>query len=107
MNNDMLKVSTARLILVRELAEGPKMHKQLRLAYFGEGRAAGNAANTSFYNKLKAALADGLVKKTAVGMYELDTKGLEMLTFVREQKMDLTAVKSEAQVRWEMEHPQA
>ena len=107
MNEGMLKPSAARLILVRELSEGPKSHMALRVAYFGVGRAEGNTANTSFYNKLKAACSEKLVKKDSVGIYSLDVEGDKMLAFAREQKMDLTVIKSEAQTRWEMEHPQA
>ena len=98
---ETLKPTAARLILVRELAEGPKKFGQLRTAYFGEGRAA-EKATTAFYNKLKAGLKENLiVKSTTTGAYELGVEGNKLLAWAKEQKMDLSTVKSEAQIRFE------
>jgi hypothetical protein len=110
--SEPLKLSNARLILVRELATGPKAHKALRIAYFGIGRAEGNTANTAFYNKLKSAVGERLAKKDGNGVYSLDVEGEAMLATVKEEKGDqwmtfLSAIKSEAQLKWEAEHPTA
>jgi len=105
-----VKMSNPRLILIRELSSGPKAHKDLRVAYFGIGRAKGNAANTSFYNKLTQAVEERLVKKDGNGVYSLDVQGEAMLALVKQEKGDqwmtfLSAIKSEAQLKWEAEHP--
>lgn len=99
----MLKPTVARLILVRELAEGPKKFGQLRIAYFGEARAKANKATTAFYNKLDQGLEEGLVIKTSTGVYELGEAGKQLLAYAREQKMDLKTLKSEAQIRHEQQ----
>jgi hypothetical protein len=112
-DTEILKLSNPRLIIVRELASGPKTHGALRIAYFGKGRAEGNTANTSFYNKLKQAVVEKLVKQDVVkGPYSLDVAGELMLAFIKKEKGDqwmtfLSAIKSEAQLKWEAEHPQA
>jgi len=108
--SEMLKLSNPRLILVRELASGPKAHKELRIAYFGVGRAEGNTANTAFYNKLKKACEEGLAKSDGNGKYSLDVEGERILALVKEQKGEewmtyLLTIKSEAQLKWEAEHP--
>lgn len=100
MNEAMLKPTTARLIIVRELENGPKKFGQLRTAYYGEARAKANKATTSFYNKIDAGVEEGLVIKTALG-YELGEKGRELLAYAKEKNIDLTVLKSEAQVRHE------
>jgi hypothetical protein len=105
MPDEMLKPTTSRLILVRELAEGPKTHKALRVAFFGEARAAGNSANTSFRNKLVDGISERLIKKDSVGIYALDVEGHILLAYAREKGLDLASLKSEAQVRWELDHP--
>lgn len=102
--SDLLKPSIPRLILVRELANGPKTHKALRVAYFGVGRAEGNSANTSFYNKLVAACKEGLIQKVSIGIFAIDVKGEELLAYAKEQKLDLTVLKSQAQELWESQH---
>ena len=107
-----IKLSIPRLIIIRELASGPKSHKALRIAYFGIGRAEGNTANTAFYNKLIAGVAERLCKKDAVGIYSLDEEGEKMLAQVKETQGDqwmtyLLTIKSEAELRWNAEHPQA
>lgn len=96
-----VKPTVGRLIIVRELAEGPKKFSQLRTAYFGEARAKANKATTSFYNKLSQGLEEGLVVKSTIGSYELGEQGKLLLAFAKEQKMDLVALKSEAQLRYE------
>jgi hypothetical protein len=108
--SEMLKMSNPRLIIIRELATGPKQHKDLRVAYFGIGRAKGNTANTAFYNKLTQAVEEHLCKKDGNGVYSMDVEGEKMLALVKEEKGDqwmtfLSAIKSEAQLKWEAEHP--
>ena len=99
---ETLKPTVARLIIVRELAEGPKKFGQLRTAYFGEARAKGNKATTAFYNKLKQGLVEGLVVKTAaLGAYELGDAGKQLLAFAKEKQMDLSILKSEAELRYQ------
>ena len=98
---ETLKPTVARLIIVRELAEGPKKFGQLRTAYFGEARAKGNKATTSFYNKLKQGLVEGLVVKSTLGVYELGVAGQALLAFAKEKNMDLGILKSEAELRYQ------
>ena len=93
-------LTAARLILVRELASGPKRFSQLRLAFFGEARAK-EKATTSFYNKLVKSLNEGLIVKSAPGVYELGVFGHLVLAQAKDQGIDLASVKSEAQLRYE------
>jgi len=98
-SKEVLKPTAARLIIVRECAEGPKKFGQLRTAFFGEERAKANKATTSFYNKLTQGLKEGLVVKTSTGVYELGDEGKKLLAFAKKEGIDLAKVKSEAEMR--------
>ena len=97
---DIAKFATvARLILVRELASGPKKFSQLRLAYYGEARAKATKSTRSFYVKLDKGLEEGLLVKTLIG-YELGEIGQQLLTYAGEKGLDLSSFKSEAELGW-------
>ena len=97
---DIAKFATvARLILVRELASGPKKFSQLRLAYYGEVRAKATKSSRSFYVKLDKGLEEGLLIKSLIG-YELGQLGQLLLTYAKEKGLDLPSLKSEAELGW-------
>jgi hypothetical protein len=101
MENIEKLATSARLIIVRELASGPKRFSQLRLAYYGEVRAKATKSTRSFYVKLDRGIEEGLVVKTVLG-YELGELGKQLLAYATEKQMDLSTVKSEAQAQWEL-----
>ena len=98
------KATPARIILIRELASGPKKWGQLVLAYYGQARAD-NGPTVSFWNKLKDCKTLGIIKHDVVQkIYELGEVGQAMLIVLKEQNVDLSAVKSEAQLEYEAKH---
>ena len=97
---DIAKFATvARLILVRELASGPKKFSQLRLAYYGEARAKATKSTRSFYVKLDKGLEEGLLVKSLIG-YELGEVGQALLAYAKDKGLDLSSFKSEAELGW-------
>ena len=100
------KITAARLILIRELSTGPKKWGQLELAYYGPERKA-EKVSVSFYNKLKDAKALGIITHDPVNkIYTLGEVGQQLLNTIKEQGISMD-VKSEAQIKWEAEHPKA
>jgi hypothetical protein len=72
-----MKITTEKMKILSALASGPKTHKMLRLAYYGEERCK-NKANTSFYNQLDRMMAALLIKKDSIGIYSATELGIEM-----------------------------
>ena len=78
---------------------------QLRRCYFGLGRAQ-DKATTSFYNQVQNQLKKEVIVKTPEGKYALGKIGIELREKAKEEQIDLN-VKSEAQQKWELTHPEA
>lgn len=97
-NTQLPKLTAARLIFIRELAQGPKRSTDLRNAYFGPARSE-HKANTSFNNKRLECLTLGIAKKNEVGAYELGEVGKQLLKYIQENNISMD-VKSEAEQRW-------
>ncbi len=105
-------ISNGTKIIIRVLGnvvEGEVVKRELgftelKKCYFGLGRAK-EQATTSFYNQLQTQLKNGVVVK-ANGKYTLGEKGVELRKMADTEKIDLN-IKSEAQQKWEAEHPDA
>jgi hypothetical protein len=69
-------ITYEKLKILNALVSGPKTHKFLRLAYYGEERCK-SAANTSFYNQLQRMMEAELIKKDTIGVYVITDKGKE------------------------------
>jgi len=98
-------LTNGRLIILRELQDGPKQFMQLRTAYFGPARAEGSAT-TAFYNQLVKNMGEkhGLVMRVGEkgsGKYQLTTLGTSVLEAAKAQGVDFN-VKSEAQLKFEV-----
>ena len=74
-----MKITYEKLKILTALASGPKTHKFLRLAYYGEERCK-NPANTSFYNQLQRMTSDGLIQKDSIGIYSITVIGREEMS---------------------------
>ena len=95
-----IKLTAARIIIIRELSTGPKKWGQLQKAYYGLSRA-GEKVNTSFHNKLQDCIKLRIIKHDRIQhSYELDEVGKQMLDYMRAHNVDMN-VKSEAQLKYE------
>jgi hypothetical protein len=101
-----IKITAARIIIVRELSTGPKTWGQLLKAYYGEARAKLNV-NTSFWNKKKECIVLDIMRHDPVTKsYHLGEVGQQFLDYCRANNVNMN-VKSEAQLKFEAEHPLA
>jgi DNA-binding HxlR family transcriptional regulator len=88
-----------RIVVLRALQNGPRKWSELRKEYFGEDRAK-QQASTSFYMQVKAMTDKGLVTKTALG-YESTPAGKEALQAVVDSGVDISTIKTAAQIAFE------
>jgi predicted transcriptional regulator len=92
-----MKVTNNRLVFLRELKDGPRTWKDLRLAYYGPERAK-NPASTSFMNQIKKLVSFGVLNHID-GHYELTEKGKTLLVEANQEA--LMAAKTVAQLKAE------
>jgi len=91
-----IKVTSNRIVFLRELKEGPRTWRDLRLAYYGPERSK-NPASTSFVNQVNKLIMYGVITKKD-GHYELTEKGKEMLSQVTPEQ--LSEAKTVAEMKY-------
>ena len=91
-----VKVTPNRIVFLRELKDGPRAWKDLRLAYYGPERSK-NPASTSFMNQINKLMMYNIIAKKD-GFYELTQEGRSMLEAVEPES--LAAAKTVAEVKY-------
>jgi len=97
MEKNEVKVTPNRIVIMRELKDGPKTWRDLRLSYYGPERAK-NPASTSFMNQLEKMMVYKIIDKKE-GHYELTQIGKELLENVAPES--LSVAKTKAQLLFE------
>jgi len=93
MSNKAGKLTPGRIVLLRELHKAPGgilSFGQLRMAYFGKERGAGNKATTAFYMALQRVIEFLWIDKNPEGGYRLSEAGKDIIE--AELKKDPRAV---------------
>ena len=96
MEENKVKVTPNRIVFLRELKDGPRCWRDLRLAYYGPERSK-NPASTSFMNQINKLTMYGVIIKKD-GFYELTDQGRQMLESVAPQSLE--AAKTVAQLKY-------
>jgi len=91
-----MKVTNNRMVFLRELKDGPKTWKHLRLAYYGPERFK-SPASTSFMNQIKKLESFGIIEKKD-GHYVLTAKGQQMANELPAEQ--LASAKTVAEVKF-------
>ena len=83
------------------------MSGDLKKRFFGEARAKGNSAQTSYNNKRAKALELGIiapVEGVSVGTYTLTEFGQKVIDHAEAKGVVVADLKSKAQLAWEAAH---